>query len=200
LKTEIARTFAALNATNEAILYAKSPEELYRKISEAAFSSGDFLASAIFLLEPGTDLLRFAAGCGDDIARLRSIDISIVAGTPEGSGVCGQAFRDQRVVVSNDYINDTRSTAWRDGAKTGQVGAAAALPLTCNGRSVGATFHYIPLHSSPAGRKYGRVASPMTNTEELSSRLLRLPLPPMSDEEQDMVIEEVHNAVLANES
>ena len=27
--------------------------------------------------------------------------------------------------------------AWRDGAKTGQVGAAAALPLTCNGRSVG---------------------------------------------------------------
>jgi len=127
LKTEIARTFAALNATNEAILYAKSPEELYRKISEAAFFSGDFLASAIFLLEPGTDLLRFAAGCGDDIARLRSIDISIVAGTPEGSGVCGQAFRDQRVIVSNDYLNDTRSTAWRDGAKTGQVGAAAAL-------------------------------------------------------------------------
>src|SRR5260221_9136911 len=137
LKTEIARTFAALNATNEAILYAKSPEELYRKISEAAFFSGDFLASAIFLLEPGTDLLRFAAGCGDDIARLRSIDISIVAGTPEGSGVCGQAFRDQRVIVSNDYLNDTRSTAWRDGAKTGQVGAAAALPLTCNGHSVG---------------------------------------------------------------
>src|SRR5260221_162976 len=137
LKTEIARTFAALNATNEAILYAKSPEELYRKISEAAFFSGDFLASAIFLLEPGTDLLRFAAGCGDESARLRSSDISIVAGTPEGSGVCGQAFRDQRVIVSNDYLNDTRSTAWRDGAKTGQVGAAAALPLTCNGHSVG---------------------------------------------------------------
>ena len=54
LKTEIVRTFAALNATNEAILYAKSPEELYRKVSEAAYFSGDFLASAIFLLEPGT--------------------------------------------------------------------------------------------------------------------------------------------------
>ena len=137
LKTEIVRTFAALNATNEAILYAKSPEELYRKVSEAAFFSGDFLASAIFLLEPGTDLLRFAAGCGDDIARLRGIDISIVAGAPEGSGVCGQAFRDQRVIVSNDFLNDARSMAWRNGAKTGQVGSAAALPLTCNGRSVG---------------------------------------------------------------
>ena len=45
MKTDIARTFAALNATNEAILYAKSPEELYAKVCEAAFSSGDFLAT-----------------------------------------------------------------------------------------------------------------------------------------------------------
>jgi diguanylate cyclase (GGDEF)-like protein len=137
LKTDIARTFAALNATNEAILYAKSPEELYEKVCEAAFSSGDFLAATIFLLDPETNLLRFAAGCGDDIARLRSIDISIVANTPEGSGVCGQAFRDQQVCVSNDFLNDPRSLPWRAGAEAAQVGAAAALPLTCNGHSVG---------------------------------------------------------------
>ena len=119
MKTDIARTFAALNATNEAILYAKSPDELYQKVSEATFSSGDFLASAVFPLEPGTDLLRFAAGCGGDIVRLRSIDISVVAGTAEGSGVCGQAFRDQRVIVSNDFLNDARSLG--DGAKPGLV-------------------------------------------------------------------------------
>ena len=134
MNTDIARTFAALNATNEAILYAKSPEELYEKVCEAAFSSGDFLATAIFLLDPATNLLRFAAGCGDDVARLRSIDISIVADTPEGSGVCGQAFRDRQVCVSNDFLNDPRSLAWRAGAQAAQVGAAAALPLTCNGR------------------------------------------------------------------
>src|SRR4030081_1903777 len=137
LKTNIARTFAALNATNEAILYAKSPEELYEKVCEAAFSSGDFLATAVFLLEPRTNMLRFAAGFGEDTARLRSIDISIVADTPEGSGVCGQAFRDQKLCISNDFLNDTRSLAWRKGACDAQVGAAAALPLICNGRSVG---------------------------------------------------------------
>src|SRR5947208_17055574 len=101
LKTDIARTFAALNATNEAILYAKSPEELYTKVCEAAFSVGDFLAVAVFLLEPETNLLRFAAGCGDDVPRLRSIDISILAGTPEGSGRAGQPFRDRKTCVSN---------------------------------------------------------------------------------------------------
>jgi diguanylate cyclase (GGDEF)-like protein len=137
LETNIARTFAALSATNEAILYAKSPEELYRQVCEAAFSSGDFLATAIFLLEPGTNMLRFAAGFGEDLVRLRGIDISIVADTPEGSGVCGQAFRDQKVSISNDYLNDARSRAWRQGASDAHIGAAAALPLTCNGRGVG---------------------------------------------------------------
>ena len=137
LQTTIARIFAALNATNEAILYAKSPEELYEKVSEAAFSSGDFLATAVFLLDPQTSLLKFAAGFGDDVPRLRSVDISIIANTPEGSGVCGQAFRDQNACVSNDYLNDARSEAWRKGAADGHVRAAAALPLICNGRSIG---------------------------------------------------------------
>src|SRR5947207_11813762 len=102
LKTNIARTFAALSATNEAILYAKSPEELYEKVCEAAFSSGDFLATAVFLLDPESSRLRFAAGFGEDTIRLRSIDISILPGTPTGSGVCGQAFRDRKVSISND--------------------------------------------------------------------------------------------------
>ena len=37
-------------------------------------------------------------------------------------------------------------------------------------------FHYVPLHSSPAGRKYGRTSSAMEVTDDLSARLLRLPL------------------------
>jgi len=37
-------------------------------------------------------------------------------------------------------------------------------------------FHYVPLHSAPAGRKFGRVGSTMQQTDDLSERLLRLPL------------------------
>ena len=43
-------------------------------------------------------------------------------------------------------------------------------------QEVNAVFHYVPLHSSPAGQKYGRVSGNMTNTENLAERLLRLPL------------------------
>jgi len=55
-------------------------------------------------------------------------------------------------------------------------------------------FHYVPLHSSPAGQRLGRVGSSMQWTDDLSGRLLRLPLYyDMNDEEQDRVIESVHS-------
>lgn len=44
------------------------------------------------------------------------------------------------------------------------------------GRGVGAVFHYVPLHSSPAGRRFGRASGAMENTDRLSARLVRLPL------------------------
>lgn len=39
-----------------------------------------------------------------------------------------------------------------------------------------AVFHYIPLHSSPAGIKYGRTNGCLTYTDSLSERIVRLPL------------------------
>ncbi|TQF34596.1 GAF domain-containing protein [Bradyrhizobium sp. UNPA324] len=137
MPTTLARTFAALSAINEAILYAKSPDELYQKVCDAGFSSGDFLAVAVFLVEPDGRRLCFAAGCGDDIPRLSSILITTEAGTPEGSGVGGEAFREHKLCISNDYLNDPRSLAWREGAASADIGAAAALPLLCNGKCVG---------------------------------------------------------------
>lgn len=43
-------------------------------------------------------------------------------------------------------------------------------------QSIHPVFHYVPLHSAPAGRKYGRVGSSMRQTDALSECLLRLPL------------------------
>ncbi|MFT3897078.1 MAG: dTDP-4-amino-4,6-dideoxygalactose transaminase [Thermomonas sp.] len=41
---------------------------------------------------------------------------------------------------------------------------------------VGAVFHYIPLHSSPAGMHYGRTAGGLPVTDSVSDRLVRMPL------------------------
>ena len=41
---------------------------------------------------------------------------------------------------------------------------------------VAAYFHYVPLHSAPAGRRFGRAHGPMDVTDGAAERLLRLPL------------------------
>ncbi len=43
-------------------------------------------------------------------------------------------------------------------------------------RGVGAVFHYVPLHSAPAGRKFGRFAGEDVYTTKESDRLVRLPM------------------------
>jgi dTDP-4-amino-4,6-dideoxygalactose transaminase len=59
------------------------------------------------------------------------------------------------------------------------------------GLGIQAVSHYVPLHSSPAGRKYGRVASEMTNTDRAGDCLLRLPIYPEMQDQVDFVIESV---------
>lgn len=60
---------------------------------------------------------------------------------------------------------------------------------------VNAVFHYVPLHSSPAGRRYGRVCGDLSNTDAVSERLVRLPLwIGLSELDQTRVTEELHRA------
>ena len=55
--------------------------------------------------------------------------------------------------------------------------------------SITSPFHYVPLHSSPAGLKNGRVRGSMANTDDLSGRLVRLPLFFNMQDQADRVID-----------
>lgn len=50
-------------------------------------------------------------------------------------------------------------------------------------------FHYVPLHSAPAGLRYGRTGSGMDVTDDLSARLVRLPVYWGVAEHQDAIID-----------
>ena len=54
---------------------------------------------------------------------------------------------------------------------------------------IGAVFHYVSLHSSPAGRHYGRVYGDLNVTNRQSNGLVRLPLwIGLSNEQQDRIV------------
>lgn len=45
-----------------------------------------------------------------------------------------------------------------------------------NASGIEAAHHYVPLHSAPAGRRFGRVSGDLGTTDNISERLVRLPL------------------------
>lgn len=51
-----------------------------------------------------------------------------------------------------------------------------ALIAALRSKGITAPFHYIPLHSAPAGQRYGRATGPLPITDCTSATLLRLPL------------------------
>jgi len=131
-----ARMFAALNATNEAILRSESPDELYQRVCDAAVTGGGFRSAGVLL--PDQDgSLHIVAVAGHVGARpLADLKISIDAKSTYGHGLSGTAFRTGRSSISNDFLNDDRLRPWRDENATG-IGAAAAIPILHNGTSTG---------------------------------------------------------------
>jgi dTDP-4-amino-4,6-dideoxygalactose transaminase len=82
------------------------------------------------------------------------------------------------VVVQNEHIRNE------------MLGALKA-------KGIGAVFHYIPLHSSPFGQAFGYREGDLPITENMSSRLIRLPIyPQLSEMEQMYVVENFKNIIV----
>ena len=61
--------------------------------------------------------------------------------------------------------------------------------------NISSVFHYIPLHSAPAGQRYGRAHGDFQVTIEVSERLVRLPLWVGLNDQQDKIFSAVFAAV-----
>jgi len=61
---------------------------------------------------------------------------------------------------------------------------------------INAVFHYVPLHSSPAGKQYGRAHGELGVTNRQSERLIRLPLwVGLNQRQQDKVVQVLQAAI-----
>ena len=70
--------------------------------------------------------------------------------------------------------------------------AQEALLASLRAVGVTATFHYVPLDTSTAGRRFGRSLRPLVRSEDFSRRLVRLPLwAGMADDDVTRVLDAV---------
>jgi dTDP-4-amino-4,6-dideoxygalactose transaminase len=73
--------------------------------------------------------------------------------------------------------------------RTEFIGAMSRYDINC-------VFHYVPLHSSPAGQRYGRAHGSLDVTNLQSERLVRLPMFfELSEAQQERVVETVRKCL-----
>ncbi len=136
----LGRMFAGLSATNDSIIHAKSPEDLYQRVCDAAVEGGKFFTTGVLLFDPGTTWVRVAAASGAGLASLRKARISLDETIPEGKGFVGTAFRTGKSCISNDYRKDAVSMAWRESVEN--VSSVAVVPLLRDDQVIGALIFY----------------------------------------------------------
>lgn len=72
----------------------------------------------------------------------------------------------------------------------------AAVLKRLKDAQINAVFHYVPLHTAPAGQQFGRAAGDLPLTIDLSQRLVRLPLwVGLTPEQQQRVVEVLGEAI-----
>jgi hypothetical protein len=124
----LASMYAVLSATNEALLYATTPTELYQQVCDAAVAGHQFLTAAVTTPDADT-WLRVEAASGLAAQQLRQARISVDANTAEGRGLVGEAYRERHSAISNEFLIDPRTGPWHEQA--GRAGVASAQPSPC---------------------------------------------------------------------
>lgn len=100
----------------------------------------------------------------------------------------------QKEYIEQPFIPDyAKHNAHMYYIKLKDEAARAALIKYLNEREIHTVFHYVPLHSSPAGRRFGRFHGEDRYTTRESERLLRLPMYyGMKQEDRERVVDAVH--------
>ena len=173
----------------------------------------DLLETAEIMREKGTNRSKFLRGQVDKYTWVEwgssFLPSELNAAVLDAQLDCFDEIQDKRSNIWNTYSQHL--TEWSHSVSGGVMNPANgehaahmfyvtladqddrdAFLTHLRSRGVIGTFHYVPLHSAPAGLKCGRVSGSMDKTNSFASRLARLPLwPDMSSEQVEYVVNTV---------
>lgn len=151
--------YAMLGETNEAIVRIRDRDALLREVCRIVVRHGHFTAAWVGLPN-AAGWFEVVAKEGGEAGYFNQIAVSTDAGRPEGNGPMGRAYREQKHVVLNDFLNAEAARPWAQAAAREGFSAAAAFPLWQAGKVIAVLALY--------------AASKDFFDEELSSLILRL--------------------------
>ena len=143
-RQRLARMFAALSATNEAIMRAKSRRRAFRPGLRGRGARRKVqLHDHRVWLSPAPNSSASSPSDGPNADEMRGLKLAITDSIPEGRGLTGTAFRTRQPCISNDFQADERTRPWHDAARRSGARSAAALPLLNGDRAEG--VHHLQL-------------------------------------------------------
>lgn len=125
--------YRSLSATNEAIIRARSPEEIYQSACDAALTSGEFVAASIFVVDPAGASATVVANAGPWADKRRGATVPLGTSASDSSSMLGVVYHSGEACVSNNYQSDDRFRNWHAIARQTGTRAVAALPIRCDG-------------------------------------------------------------------
>jgi dTDP-4-amino-4,6-dideoxygalactose transaminase len=171
----------------------------------------ELIDKAMTIRQKGTDRHRFLAGLTDKYTWVE-LGSSYVASELVAAFLWGQLEQFnaitstrrrlwhayQKALRSSESVEHLQLQSIPDECEiNGHIFAVLAPSQEDRGRllehlknnGINALFHYVPLHSSPAGRRLGRSHSSLDITNDISERLIRLPLYyELTDADQERVL------------
>jgi diguanylate cyclase (GGDEF)-like protein/PAS domain S-box-containing protein len=138
----LGQLYAALTQMNQAIVRGASREDVFREACRVSVEHGGLQFAWVGLVDEASGEVRVHCRHGADQGYLDGIRISVDASGPGGQGPTGTAIRERRTVVANDFQEDPGTRPWREAAARAGVRASAALPLSTEGRPIGALNVY----------------------------------------------------------
>lgn len=177
-----------------------------------------YLRRAEVILEKGTNRSEFFRGEADKYTWI-DIGSSYLPGEITAAFLWGQAGEAESIIATRMSLWDRYHAAFAQMEADGKLRRPAVPEGCCHNAhiyfillpsrelrtrlieklardGINAVFHFVPLHGSPAGNRFGRVHGSMQNTDDLAGRLLRLPLwVELSESDQDQVVESIRLAL-----
>jgi PAS domain S-box-containing protein len=137
------RGLRVLSHAMEEIARASSEAALYEEVCRTAVDQGGYRLAWIGAAEdaPGK-MVRVVAAAGPAADAIRSLEVSWDASSPNGDGPTGNAIRTGAPAMFRGMRDDPRLLPWRAAVDAFGFNAAIALPITSDGRTIGALSLY----------------------------------------------------------
>lgn len=177
----------------------------------------ELMERAEIIREKGTNRSKFFRGQVDKYTWV-DVGSSYLPGELIAAYLLAQLERESEVRARRLEIFDAYQRAFEPLARQGRVILPTA-PAGCTGnghmfyfileslalrskfiaamkaRGIITPFHYVPLHSAPAGQEFGRTDGPLAVTDRISETLVRLPMYFDLGTDIDTVIETAHEVL-----